>query len=267
MIEFKDVVLSRGEEMVFDKLSFSVKKGSFTAIAGENGAGKSTLCRLCAALLLPDRGSVLSEGYDTKTHKSSFFAAYTGFLFQNPDRQLCKHRVRDEVLFSLEALGQDDAESKSRIASLLNRCGLDPESEIFPLSRGARQMTALASVLIRKPALLLLDEPTSGLDNRQRELTAELLKAEKQRGATILMVTHDMELAEELCDELLLLSAGYVKDRGAVSRVIDRAAEKKELRRTDLHELGTRLGGRFAEAGTPEIFADLIEKTRERGAA
>ena len=263
MLEFKEVVFRRGRESVFNGLSFSLEAGSFTGLAGENGAGKSTLCRLAAALLLPDSGSVLSAGRDSKSRGGLSFASWTGFLFQNPDRQLCKSRVRDEVLFSLEALGQDEEEARSRIDPLLDFCGLDPEAEIFPLSRGARQLTALASVLIRRPSLLLLDEPTSGLDNRQRELTVELLRAEKKRGTTILMVTHDMELAEELCDELLLLSAGQIKDRGPVSHVIDSAARRQELRRTELRELGARLGGAFAEAERPEDFAALIEEKIE----
>ncbi|MDR1060417.1 MAG: ATP-binding cassette domain-containing protein, partial [Clostridiales bacterium] len=91
-------------------VTFRLNEGEFAALMGENGAGKSTLCRLCNGLLLPDSGSVTACGRDTRTARTSDIAAGVGFLFQNPDRQLCQNTVRDEIMFGLDLTMPGSAE-------------------------------------------------------------------------------------------------------------------------------------------------------------
>ena len=93
MIEFRNVSYGYGDGPLLSNISFHLADGSFTVVAGENGAGKSTLCRLAAALLRPTGGEIVSNGLCTSREKGAAFAAFTGFLFQNPDRQICRATV------------------------------------------------------------------------------------------------------------------------------------------------------------------------------
>ena len=101
MILFDNVSYSAGGTKIIKGVSFEIRRGDFTALIGANGAGKSTLARLCNGLLKPTSGTVRTGGFDTASAKTSRIAKFTWFLFQDPDRQICKNSVRDEIMFSL----------------------------------------------------------------------------------------------------------------------------------------------------------------------
>ncbi len=268
MIEFNNVSFSRGDTEIFSGISFRLPKGSFTAVAGENGAGKSTLCRLCVSLLKPSSGTVTCGGCDTAKKQPAFFASFTGFLFQNPDRQICRTKVMDEVMFSIKAAGLPAEGAYGRASDLLCRMGLDGGADIFSLSRSARQMTALASVLIKSPDLLILDEPTSGLGYEHRELTKELLLEEKTKGTTVIMVTHDMDLAESAADDMLFIQGPREAIYGTADEVTDMAGDGGHaLRVTEMRELGRRLGAPFSSARGPEQMALAVKACASRSVA
>lgn len=269
MIEFKNVSYGYGEEPLLSGLSFRLAAGSFTAVAGENGAGKSTLCRLAAALLRPTAGEVVSNGLCTSKEKGVAFAAFTGFLFQNPDRQICRATVGEEIMFGLRCINSDGKEARLAAAEIIEEFGFSPEREIFYMSRGERQMLALASVLVRRPKILIADEPTSGLDRRQYEFVAERLKEARRRGATVLMVTHDMELAEELADDMLIIGGGAVRAHGPAAGLLSdrRLMEDSSLRLTEMRELATLLGGDFANAGSVNEIVETVKDKRKRRVA
>lgn len=268
MIRFEEVTFRRGMETILKGLSLSVEAGKISVLAGENGAGKSTVCRLAAALLLPDSGRVLIDGLDAAKERRSRFPRIAGFLFQNPDRQLCMPTPAEELRFSLAALSMTEQGDEVRALRLLERVGVEPRARTLGLCRGARQMTALASLLIRRPKLLILDEPTSGLDLAQYEAVRALLMEERERGAAILMVTHDMELAESCADEMILLKDGAAAARGSVREVIERSVKSGgPLRRTEMGEVGALLGGRFSLAVTPAEMAAVAKESSERSVA
>ena len=114
MIRFDKVHYSTNNINIINGVSFELKKGDFTALIGANGAGKSTLARLCNGLLKPSRGAVHVGAFATALVRTSRIAKFTGFLFQNPDRQICKNRVCDEIRFSLECVMEDRAEIEMR---------------------------------------------------------------------------------------------------------------------------------------------------------
>ena len=151
MLEFDHVHFGYGRAVILPDLSFTIEKGDMVALIGANGAGKSTVSRLCNGLLLPSKGHVRVTGMDTKKVRTSALARKIGFLFQNPDRQICKNTVYDELAFGLQVQGVSEAEQKERVEKALETFHLDPKWEPFTRSRGERQRIALASVLIHEP--------------------------------------------------------------------------------------------------------------------
>ena len=265
MIEFRNVSYGYGDGPLLSNISFHLADGSFTAVAGENGAGKSTLCRLAAALLRPTGGEIVSNGLCTSKEKGAAFAAFTGFLFQNPDRQICRATVYEEIMFGLRCISSDAKEAEHAAAEMIEEFGFSPDQEIFYMSRGERQMLALASVLARRPRILIADEPTSGLDCRQYGFVARKLREARERGATVLMVTHDMELAEETADEMLVVGGGAVTAHGPAAALSDgELMERSSLRRTEMRELADILGGDFAKAGFVDEMAEIIKERKKR---
>ena len=148
-------------------LSLTLYPGELVGIVGQNGAGKTTLTKLLTGLLKPSSGSVRVTGLDTAAVPTSRIAREVATLFQNPDRQICKDTVLDEVAFGLELAGIDRAEALRRAQLVIDRFGLPADEAPFSLSRGQRQMVALASVVVVEPKIVVLDEPTSGLDYRE----------------------------------------------------------------------------------------------------
>ena len=267
MIEFRNVSYGYEGVALLKDVSFTIPEGSFTAIAGENGAGKSTICRLSAALFRPVKGEVISGGLCTSKEKTARFAKFTGFLFQNPDRQICRTTVREEIAFGLECLNFSAEEREKAVDGIIEEFGFDPGREIFSMGRGERQMLALASVLVRRPKLLIADEPTSGLDAGQYLTAAEKLREVHKRGATVLMVTHDMELAEELADDMLVAAAGEIKAHASVKEIFSDSAvmEGASLCRPEMRGLALMLGGEFADAASVDDIVNRVKAAKRSG--
>jgi energy-coupling factor transport system ATP-binding protein len=201
-------------------VSFEIGEGEFVALLGENGAGKSTLCRLCNGLLKPESGSVTVCGHDTRYVKTSEISRSVGFLFQNPDRQLCRNTVRGEILFGLEYAVADADERQRRTEEMLELFSLDGSRDPFGMSRGERQQVALASVLATRPGLLILDEPTTGLDYRECMTTMGIVSRLNFEGTTIMMISHDMEVVADFARRAIVLSKGRLIGDGSVREIM-----------------------------------------------
>lgn len=145
MIRFENVSLSYGGAAAVRDLNFTVGRGEFVALVGANGAGKTTVSKLMNGLLKPTAGRVLVDGVPTTSLRTSALAKKIGFLFQNPDRQLCKPTIREEIRFGLALTGAKDA--VQRTEAVLEAFGLDGDRDPFSASRGERQRIALASLL------------------------------------------------------------------------------------------------------------------------
>ncbi|ADI01114.1 ABC transporter related protein [Syntrophothermus lipocalidus DSM 12680] len=199
---------------VLKSVDLDIQPGKFVVIMGENGAGKTTLLKNINGLLRPSRGRVIIVGRDTGMLPVEELAKTVGYLSQNPNDYLFMPTVRQEIEFTQKNLGlENDATGKQ----ILNRLGLETIADRNPrdLSTGERQRVALASVLAARPELLLLDEPTRGLDYRLKEELGGLLLELKAGGATVAVVTHDVEFAAEYADEIVLMAAGEVMEQGS----------------------------------------------------
>ena len=143
MIEFRDVHASYdGSAPILKGVSFTIRDGEFVAFVGTNGAGKSTTMRLMNGLLKPDAGQVLIDDVPTSDLRTSELARRVGFLFQNPDSQICCNTVREELLFGFKALGLDGPDADSRVDAIVEEFAFDPDDDPFLLNRGARQLLA-----------------------------------------------------------------------------------------------------------------------------
>ncbi|MEA5021170.1 MAG: ABC transporter ATP-binding protein [Gordonibacter sp.] len=223
MIEFKDVRVSYDAALpVLKGVSFTVADGEFVAFVGTNGAGKSTTMRLMNGLLKPDTGQVLIDGIPTTELRTSELARRVGFLFQNPDRQICCNSVRDELLFGFKALGSLDAGAEARVDALIEEFGFDACDDPFLLNRGARQLLALASIVVLAPPVVVLDEPTTGLDYRECVKVMDIIRRIHEGGTTVIMVCHDMEAVADYAARCIVMSDGQVVDDGPVFDVLRR---------------------------------------------
>ncbi|MBQ2465026.1 MAG: ABC transporter ATP-binding protein, partial [Treponema sp.] len=167
VLEFKNVCFSYNETANVHDLNVKIQKGDFTAITGSNGAGKSTFSKLCNGLLQPSAGDVFVLGKNTKRNKVSSLAKHIGFLFQNPDRQICCNTVEEEIAFSLKNNGLSKEEIQSKVEATIKEFGFDAKTEPFNMSRGQRQRLCLACLIALNPEILILDEPTTDLDYRE----------------------------------------------------------------------------------------------------
>ena len=195
-------------------LELTVYPGELVGIVGQNGAGKTTLTKLLNGLLKPSSGEVRIAGLDTREVPTSRIAAHCATLFQNPDRQLCKDTVLDEVAFGLVLQGVDAEEARHRARVVAERFGLPLDEAPFSLSRGQRQMVALASVVVIEPDVIVLDEPTSGLDYRECMTVMQTVSEMAERGCAVVMVCHDMEVVSDFAERIVVMANGEILARG-----------------------------------------------------
>lgn len=221
MIEFDNVSASYDDgRTVLDQVSFRIEDGAFVAFVGSNGAGKSTTMRLVNGLLKPTAGEVLIDGASTRDLKTSELARRVGFLFQNPDRQICCNTVREELMFGFVAQGRADAEAERAVDAVIERFGFDAQAEPYLLNRGTRQLLALASVVVLDPPVLVLDEPTTGLDFRECRTVMETVGEMNAHGTTVIMVCHDMEVVGDYARRVIAMAQGRVVADGPTFEVL-----------------------------------------------
>lgn len=272
MIEFENVSASYdGELPILRDVSFRIPDGDFVAFVGTNGAGKSTTMRLVNGLLKPSSGQVLIDGVPTTQLRTSQLAEKVGFLFQNPDRQICCSTVREELLFGFRAQGRADAEAEAKVDAMIERFGFDGDAEPFLLNRGTRQLLALASIIVMEPPVVVLDEPTTGLDFRECAKVMDVIAELNAHGTTVIMVCHDMEVVADYAKRVIAMTAGQVVADGETFAVL---RDRDVLARTHLLppqmvDVSLRLAedGAVAAASSAALADTLDEMTDALAAA
>ena len=250
-------------------LNFRIEKGEFAAILGANGAGKTTTVRLIDGLLRPTAGKVFLDGKDTVASSVSERARRVGFLFQNPDRQICKNTVREEILFGLRTVRGEEGEAalQARTEKVLKDFSFTGDEEPFSLSRGQRQRVALASILAVEPEILILDEPTTGLDYRECcHIMDRIRRMNEENQVTVVMVCHDMEIVLDYAKRVLVMKGGRLIADGRVPEVFRNAElmEQASILPPQIIDLSLRLGEGY-EADTPETMAETVLTRKRKG--
>lgn len=197
-----------GKQKALDQVSLSVGTGRITGLLGPNGAGKSTTMKTLSSVLPIESGRCLINGKDLKTN-SRVIKRQLGYLPENNplyDTMYVREILQYEAKYHKLNNPIDQAEKVIRITGLLSEC----HKKISQLSKGYRQRVGLAMAIIHDPEVLILDEPTSGLDPNQILEIRKLIK-ELGREKTVLLSTHIMQEAQELCDEIIIVHKGKIK--------------------------------------------------------
>ena len=233
-------------------VSLMVPRGSFYAVLGQNGSGKSTLAKLINGLYTPAQGKVTVCGMDTATEKNIWeVRRRAGMVFQNPDNQLVATVVREDVAFGLENIGVPTEEMPGLIDEALAAVGMTEYADRAPhmLSGGQKQRVAIAGVLAMRPEAIIFDESTAMLDPQgRREVLEAVKRLNRERGITVLWITHFMEEAVD-CDRVQVMHEGQIVLSGT-PREIFADAEALAPYRLDAPPM-TRLARRLRKAGMP----------------
>ena len=216
-----------------DNISLDIEEGSFVAILGHNGSGKSTLAKHLSGILKGHEGEVLVEGLSTTDEKNMWdIRKKVGMVFQNPDNQIVATIVEDDVAFGAENLGLEREEIKKRIDFGLNAVNMQDfrHSTTSNLSGGQKQRIAIAGILAMEPKCIVLDEPTAMLDPRGRKEVIETIKKlNKEKGITIVLITHYMEEVIDT-DRLIIMEKGKVVLDDIPLNVFKNVEKIKELK-------------------------------------
>lgn len=270
IIDFNDVSFHYViDGPTLNHLDFKIGKGEMVALIGENGAGKSTTSKLMNGLLKPVSGTVTIMGQDTKSVRTSILAKNIGFLFQNPDRQLCQNTVREEVLFSMRLVSSlDPKEQEKKTDAIIAKMGLPADADPFLLSRGERQRVALASVLVTEPDILILDEPTTGLDYKECIQIMEQVKAlNEEKQVTVLMVCHDMEIVLDYAKRVIVLANGGIQADGKAEEVfrMKDIIRKACVLPPQMIALAEDLDDRFAKVNNVDDMIEVLSSVYKKG--
>lgn len=219
MIEAKGIEKSFGNLKVLKGIDFNAEKSEVVSIMGASGAGKSTLLQILGTLSTPDKGTLLIDGTDVTTLSrkeiSTFRNRKIGFVFQF-HHLLPEFTSLENVMIPALIYGASESDAKKRAAELLDTLGLAERATHKPseLSGGEQQRVAIARALMNKPAVLFADEPSGNLDSVTKvELHQLFFRLRDELGQTIVIVTHDPDLAK-MCDRSLFMRDGvFINDR------------------------------------------------------
>jgi energy-coupling factor transport system ATP-binding protein len=200
----------------------TIHEGEFLAVVGENGGGKTTFAKAIAGLLKPSGGAVTVRGRPPAGMPARERARLVGYLFQNPDHQIFRSTVHEEVAFGPGQLALEAGEAERRVARALAAVGLQgrEEEDPFALAKGDRQRVALASVLAMEPEVLVMDEPTTGLDRAEVAALMEAVAALSRRGTTVAFITHAMDVVAAYAERVAVVAGGRLLAEGKPRRLL-----------------------------------------------
>lgn len=193
-------------------INIKINRGEFVALIGKNGAGKTTFSKHLNGLYKPTEGEILINKESIKGISTSVLSRKVGYVFQNPDHQIFAASVWDEVEFGLKNLQMPEEERKRKIIEALEFVGLEnfKYRHPFTLGKGERQKLAVATILAMEPEILVIDEPTTGQDWDGTKRMMKMMEQLHKKGHTILAITHNMRLAAEYADRIIVFSGGKV---------------------------------------------------------
>ncbi|MGM8212246.1 energy-coupling factor ABC transporter ATP-binding protein [Virgibacillus sp. W0430] len=223
------------DEDVLRDISIDFEAGKFYAVIGANGAGKTSLCNVIRGFI-PHfyhgdlRGDILIEERDIRDWELGELSTKIGYVFQNPFTQISgvKDTVFEEIAFGLENLGVEVSEIRSRVSHVIQLLQIDhlQHKNPFELSGGQKQRVALASIIVMEPEILVIDEPTSQLDPQSTEAIFSIIELMKEKGKTIILVEHKIELIAEYADHIIVMKDGEAVIQGSADNVL---SNKKAL--------------------------------------
>ena len=230
---------------ILKNISLSIPKGQRLAIVGKNGAGKSTLAKAICGFITTE-GQYTSRGEDIKQESVKERAERVGYVLQNPNQMISTNMIFDEVALGLRLRGVAEEDIKERVYQALKTCGLYEFRKwpISALSYGQKKRVTIASILVLGPEILVLDEPTAGQDQRNYTEIMEFLDSLQEKGHTIVMITHDMQLMLHYSDRALVVSDGQILADLSPAELFTHPdiLQEANLKETSIFALANRLG-------------------------
>lgn len=211
MLKLTDITKSYGGRRVLDDVSFDVRPGRLTGFVGGNGAGKTTTMRIVLGVLSKDSGSVTFEGTEVVASDRRRFG------YMPEERGLYpKMKVLEQIVYLARLHGFSKADATTRATALLEELGLGERlnDNVETLSLGNQQRAQIAAALVHGPSVLILDEPFSGLDPMAVEVVAGVLQQRAAQGAAVLFSSHQLDVVERLCDDLVIIAGGTIRAAG-----------------------------------------------------
>ena len=232
--------------VALEDVTASVSRGEMLGVLGSNGAGKSTLARVICGFEELTGGTLTIGGVDAHGWSLAERGEQVGFVLQEPGQMLSRPQVTEEIVLGLRARDIAEDEIARRTTTVLTACGLTPFRSwpISALSHGQKKRVSIAAVLALEPDVLILDEPTAGQDFAHYSEFMRFLRSLHQAGTTIVLITHDMHLALEHTERVLVLSGGrLLADQHPAAVLTDpELAASADLVTTGLHALARRCG-------------------------
>ena len=235
----------REGQPILKDLSLTIPKGQRLAIVGKNGAGKSTLAKAICGFIQTE-GTYFSKGEDIKGDSVKERAERVGYVLQNPNQMISTNMIFDEVALGLRLRNVPEDQIESRVHQALKTCGLYEFRKwpISALSYGQKKRVTIASILVLGPDVLVLDEPTAGQDQRNYTEIMDFLDELHQKGHTIVMITHDMQLMLDYSDRAIVVMDGQVLADLTPAELLTQPEilRRANLKETSIFALANRLG-------------------------
>lgn len=235
----------REGQPILKDLSLTIPKGQRLAIVGKNGAGKSTLAKAICGFIQTE-GTYFSKGEDIKGDSVKERAERVGYVLQNPNQMISTNMIFDEVALGLRLRNVPEDQIESRVHQALKTCGLYEFRKwpISALSYGQKKRVTIASILVLGPDVLVLDEPTAGQDQRNYTEIMDFLDELQQKGHTIVMITHDMQLMLDYSDRAVVVMDGQVLADLTPAELLTQPEilRRANLKETSIFALANRLG-------------------------
>ena len=235
----------REGQPILKDLSLTIPKGQRLAIVGKNGAGKSTLAKAICGFIQTE-GTYFSKGEDIKGDSVKERAERVGYVLQNPNQMISSTMVFDEVALGLHLRNVPEDQIESRVHQALKTCGLYEFRKwpISALSYGQKKRVTIASILVLGPEVLVLDEPTAGQDQRNYTEIMDFLDELQQKGHTIVMITHDMQLMLDYSDRAIVVMDGQILADLTPAELLTQPEilRRANLKETSIFALANRLG-------------------------
>jgi glutamate transport system ATP-binding protein len=218
LVELSGVRKSFGENVVLDDIDLTIDRGAAVVVAGPSGSGKSTMLRCINGLETVDRGTITFDGQSISNAGKSIhrLRAEIGMVFQQFNLFPHKTVLENITLAPVEVKGLDREAARRRGMELLERVGIPEKADEYPadLSGGQQQRVAIARALAMDPKLMLFDEPTSALDPEMIREVLDVMRDLARDGMTMVVVTHEMGFAREVCDRLVFIDDGRIVEEG-----------------------------------------------------
>lgn len=214
MLKLKNISKKYGKDVIFDNVSFELKKGEVVSIIGASGCGKSTLLKCLNKLEEIDDGAIYLNNQNIKDIKVTELRQKIGLVFQ--EYNLFEHlTVLDNLTIGLiQIRGMSKSEAEKQAIKLLKKVGLEEKKDNYPdeLSGGQKQRVAIVRTLLMKPSIIMLDEPTSALDQEMKTSVLELINELVKEDMTLIIVSHEMDFVKKVSDRIFKLTKHHLEE-------------------------------------------------------